>query len=830
MEIADKITMSNLHFNFNVFSPLGHLRRYVLAVSIALIVSVGCGHKQNDWHKLPKAESGIPPYARYLQGIKICLDPGHGGQGHLPEYKRGPTGLREAEVNLRVALYLRDFLSQAGAIVVMTRTDDSFVSIPDRADIANRNEVDFFISIHHNSIDVPRTNYTSTWYHRDADDSPADLDLARYIQQSVSEALRLPQLAATGLYSDQLMVPSGFGVLRLTKAPAVVCEASFYSNPKEEKRLRKKSYNRREAYGYFLGIARYVAAGFPQGVLQTPAPESTTEHKTPRIEISISDGIHTRGAWILKRQQVFSDSIRVKLDGVIVQHQYIRDSDLIVVTPTEPLSNGVHWIETSIVNYYGNHNLPTVQWFKVAPPAAELELTTWAKVIPPDGESYVGIAVAAYDSDGQPIADDEPIHAQTTVGRLTETVQLSKNGTARFYLRGDPAIQQSSTAHVKVVYKDKQETISVGFGEIQGGIVQGRVKNATGNTLGDATIRLVKGEERITSTDSNGHFFYNHVSPGEAVLLVSKAGYYSLQLREHVVSNRARIIHPKLQPICEGALIGQTFVLDARYGGAERGTPPGAADINLAVVNALGEMLRTAGAKVYLIRKTDREIAVPARVAAVNAIQENGYYLRIDHGNWTDHGPSIVAAHYPGNQVAERYVQSVLEYLLFGNSKTSNQTLQDPVSPEIRSTNKIALTLEIRSINHPTLGITGSRARIMEEAYYIFLGTCNFIREGNLPKTQLDVNVIDQASGKPLTNADIALDGTLRLLTDSSGKVIFKGFSPRIYRLVVRLEGYAEQEITVDTTHHKRVVVELKPTLARVPENTCEDKEILASG
>ena len=161
-------------------------------------------------------------------------------------------------------------------------------------------------------------------------------------------------LLPPGFILTSLWYPSGFGVLRLTKAPAVVCEASFYSNPEEERRLRKKSYNRREAYGYFLGIVRYVAAGFPQGILQAPAPESTTEHKTPKIEISISDGIHTRGAWIIKRQQVFSDSIRVKLDGVVVQHRYLQDSDLIEVTPTEPLTNGVHWVETSLINYYGN--------------------------------------------------------------------------------------------------------------------------------------------------------------------------------------------------------------------------------------------------------------------------------------------------------------------------------------------------------------------------------------------------------------------------------------------------------------------------------------------
>ena len=38
-------------------------------------------------------EVKLPPYARHLKGYKICLDPGHGGQGHIPDYKRGPTGL-----------------------------------------------------------------------------------------------------------------------------------------------------------------------------------------------------------------------------------------------------------------------------------------------------------------------------------------------------------------------------------------------------------------------------------------------------------------------------------------------------------------------------------------------------------------------------------------------------------------------------------------------------------------------------------------------------------------------------------------------------------------
>ena len=89
------------------------------------------------------------------------------------------------------------------------------------------------------------------------------------------------------------------------------------------------------------------------------------------------------------------------------------------------------------------------------------------------------------------------------------------------------------------MYKEKKGTISVGFGEILEGIVQGRVQNTAGSASEDATIRLIGSEDRITSTDPNSHFIYNHVSPGETVLLVSKAGYYNLQIKGCVVPNRA---------------------------------------------------------------------------------------------------------------------------------------------------------------------------------------------------------------------------------------------------------------------------------------------------
>ena len=120
-----------------------------LFYKIAVITSVfllfaGCSRRQEITEQQMPFHLEVPTHARYLKGFKICLDPGHGGQAHVPDYKRGPTGVREAEVNLKVALHLRDILQQVGATVVMTRVDDSYVSLAMRSQIANERWCRFF--------------------------------------------------------------------------------------------------------------------------------------------------------------------------------------------------------------------------------------------------------------------------------------------------------------------------------------------------------------------------------------------------------------------------------------------------------------------------------------------------------------------------------------------------------------------------------------------------------------------------------------------------------------------------------------------------------------
>ena len=678
---------------------------------LILLLFVGCSQHQELIEPQIPSHSEFPPHTRHLKGFKICLDPGHGGQSHVPDYKRGPTGVREAEVNLRVAFHLREMLQQVGVTVIMTRDDDSYVSLPMRSQIANENSADFFISLHHNGIDNPKVNYTSTWYHGDADDSRQSLDLARYIQQGVSDALQLPTSPASGLYSDKLITTSGFGVLRLTECPAVLCEASFLSNPEEEARLKEEDYLRKEAFGYFLGIARYVEGGFPKGVLIEPQHTSVIQTKTPLLQIQVMDGLHERGAWMLKRQQIFTDSIRVKVDNVDVPYHYDRETDRITASIDKPLSNGVHVVLTELVNYYGNHSLPSPQWFKVAPPAVELDLNAWTDTLPADGKSYVGISVTARDAEGMPIADDEPIYAQTSNGILAETSRLSKNGSAQFYLY---APDTPGTATVEASYGQTRQSLTIHFSNIDGAIVQGRISDANSEEpLQDAQLQTDSG--LTASTDTEGHFFIT-TDPtskdfGEKTLHISKRGYYPDKRKIHIRPNQATVVDVGLHPIADGAFASTVIVLDL-----QTDTPE-----TQELITTLEGMLKLAGAKVYNIHTSGLKMSVEKRIEKVNAIKDRGYYLQINHAEWRKGQSAVIAAHYRGNQGTETFLKRILEQFNSTLYETPIVTVQDRTTPEIQQTNKMAMTLQIQSLNHPN-------ASAVQEAHVIFLGAWTFLK------------------------------------------------------------------------------------------------------
>ena len=106
---------------------------------------------------------------------------------------RVPTGLREADANLAVALQLRDMLESAGARVLMTRTTDSAVDLWPRVALAERGGAELLVSIHNNAlpdgINPFTNNGTSVFYNQ-----PRSVPLAAAIQRSLVRRLGLPDL------------------------------------------------------------------------------------------------------------------------------------------------------------------------------------------------------------------------------------------------------------------------------------------------------------------------------------------------------------------------------------------------------------------------------------------------------------------------------------------------------------------------------------------------------------------------------------------------------------------------------------------------------------
>lgn len=184
--------------------------------------------------------------------IKVCLDPGHGG---YDSGAVGPTGIQEKNVTLAMALKTGEILKKNGIDVVYTRTSDK-VSWPSivvqdlqkRCDIANSENVDYFVCIHANSADISSANGQETYY---APGSAAGQKLAESIQREITKA--------TNLYNRGTKTEN-FYVLLHTNAPAVLVETGFISNPNEEKLLNSDSFQNTIAQAIANGIIKFANA------------------------------------------------------------------------------------------------------------------------------------------------------------------------------------------------------------------------------------------------------------------------------------------------------------------------------------------------------------------------------------------------------------------------------------------------------------------------------------------------------------------------------------------------------------------------------------------
>ncbi|MCS7250325.1 MAG: N-acetylmuramoyl-L-alanine amidase [candidate division WOR-3 bacterium] len=270
-------------------SILGHLKSYEIkkedGFGIKFYLKKECDVRLNK----EKNKVVLKFLPRLKQGIKlVVLDPGHGGKdpGAI-----GKMGTKEKDLNLKIAKKIKKYLEKLGLEVILTRNSDVFVSLGERAKIANDNKADLFISIHCNS--TPRKNSYACGFEvfflseartdweravaqaenevikyeitkNDINDDflsfiLADLAQQEFLKESQELAVAIQDAVCAALNIENRGVKqAGFYVLKDAFMPAVLIECGFLSNRKEEVLLRKDWYQEKLARAIAEGVKKFI--------------------------------------------------------------------------------------------------------------------------------------------------------------------------------------------------------------------------------------------------------------------------------------------------------------------------------------------------------------------------------------------------------------------------------------------------------------------------------------------------------------------------------------------------------------------------------------------
>jgi N-acetylmuramoyl-L-alanine amidase len=176
------------------------------------------------------------------RGQLVVIDPGHGG--HDPG-AIAVNGVYEKDITLSVASKVAGLLRGRGYRIVMTRQDDRFIELEDRAALANRLGADLFVSIHADSAPDPGIQGSTAYVAEAA--SVGAMRAARYVSTAID---------TTGINSRGIR-RADYRVLVQTRCPAVLVELGYLSNYSEAARLQSATVQNRLAAAIANGVADY---------------------------------------------------------------------------------------------------------------------------------------------------------------------------------------------------------------------------------------------------------------------------------------------------------------------------------------------------------------------------------------------------------------------------------------------------------------------------------------------------------------------------------------------------------------------------------------------
>ena len=231
----------------------GNDKFYVLKFilfSLAFIASIFALCKL--WEYLGKSTGYAETASPYTNKYTVVIDPGHGGRDG------GATALSdtpEKDLNLDIALALRDYLTAAGIDVIMTRAEDIMLSdgeggtnktqdLRARLKIAQSTENAVFVSIHMNSFPIEKYSGLQVYYSNGSEES---LSLARAIQDKANETL------CSGSNRKVKNAGDDIYLLNELQCPAILVECGFLSNAKEAEKLNDPEY--RKALAFLIAVS-----------------------------------------------------------------------------------------------------------------------------------------------------------------------------------------------------------------------------------------------------------------------------------------------------------------------------------------------------------------------------------------------------------------------------------------------------------------------------------------------------------------------------------------------------------------------------------------------
>ncbi|UHA71738.1 N-acetylmuramoyl-L-alanine amidase CwlD [Paenibacillus sp. 481] len=233
--------------------PLRNVRKWIISICLLVLIYVIMTAE------MPAMKSWSY-WTMPLSGTTIAIDAGHGGPDGGAVNRIGAI---EKDINLAISLHVRDYLQQAGAIVVMTREGDYDLAQPDTKGYARRKAEDLktrvhtiqstkanlLVSIHMNSIASKRWSGAQTFYTKQNEDSER---LAKLVQAEMQRNLQNTDRVSKPIDRKLYLMNS-------ITIPAALIEVGFLSHAGEGRLLADAKYQHKVAASIYKGILRYMA-------------------------------------------------------------------------------------------------------------------------------------------------------------------------------------------------------------------------------------------------------------------------------------------------------------------------------------------------------------------------------------------------------------------------------------------------------------------------------------------------------------------------------------------------------------------------------------------